>query len=98
MAIRVKSRGGESAEQMMRRFKKLCEKEGLNKDIKRKEYYEKPSERRRRDVRKSIARRLREIAEANGEIVRRPGKFGPRAGGPGAKPGMGPRGPRPTAR
>jgi len=61
MAIRVKARGGETTEQMMRRFKKLCEKEGLNKDVKRKEYYEKPSERRRRDVRKSIARRAREL-------------------------------------
>jgi small subunit ribosomal protein S21 len=60
MSIRVKSRAGESVEQMLRRFKKLCEKEGLTKDIKRKEYYEKPSERRRRDVRKSIARRARE--------------------------------------
>ena len=28
MAIRIKARGGESAEQMLRRFKKLCEKEG----------------------------------------------------------------------
>ena len=35
MAIRVKARSGESVEQMMRRFKKLCEKEGLNRDIKR---------------------------------------------------------------
>lgn len=67
MAIRVKSRSGESTEQMLRRFKKLCEKEGLTKDIKRKEYYEKPSERRRRDVRKSIARRIR---EAEGPEVR----------------------------
>jgi small subunit ribosomal protein S21 len=60
MAIRIKSRAGESAEQMLRRFKKLCEKEGLTKDIKRKEFYEKPSERARRDARKSIARRMRE--------------------------------------
>ncbi|MCW5765847.1 MAG: 30S ribosomal protein S21 [Phycisphaeraceae bacterium] len=60
MAIRVKARGGESTDQMLRRFKKLCEKEGLTKDIKRKEYYEKPSERRRRDMRKGIARRIRE--------------------------------------
>ncbi|MFG0286012.1 MAG: 30S ribosomal protein S21 [Phycisphaerales bacterium JB039] len=60
MAIRIKSRGGESVEQMMRRFKKLCEKEGLNKDIKRKEFYEKPSERRRRDQRRAVARRARE--------------------------------------
>ena len=67
MAIRVKSRSGETHEQLMRRFKKLCEKEGLNKDVKRKEYYEKPSERRRRDVRKSIARRIREELIASGE-------------------------------
>ncbi len=59
MAIRVKSRGGETVEQMLRRFKKLCEKEGLTKDIRRKEFYEKPSERRRRAARKSIARRLK---------------------------------------
>jgi len=57
MAIRIKSRGNESAEQMMRRFKKLCEKEGLTKDIKRKEYYEKPSERKRRAARKNAPRR-----------------------------------------
>ena len=44
---------------MMSRFKKLCEREGLNKDVKRREYYEKPSERRRRDMRKSAARRNR---------------------------------------
>ena len=59
MAIRIKTRGGESVEQMMRRFKKLCEKEGLTKDIKRREFYEKPSERKRRDLRKSSARRAR---------------------------------------
>lgn len=67
MAIRVKSRSGESTEGMLRRFKKLCEKEGLIKDIKRKEYYEKPSERVRRDVRKAIGRRIREALIASGE-------------------------------
>jgi small subunit ribosomal protein S21 len=46
--IKVKSRGNETAEQMLRRFKKMCEKEGLTKDIKRVAYYEKPSETRRR--------------------------------------------------
>lgn len=56
MAIRIKARSGESAEQMMRRFKKLCEKEGLTKDIKRRAYYEKPSERKQRAMRKSSKR------------------------------------------
>jgi len=59
MAIRVKARSGESVEQMLRRFKKLCEKEGLTKDIKRKEFYEKPSERRRRAQRKAFNRRIK---------------------------------------
>ncbi|MCG3129077.1 MAG: 30S ribosomal protein S21 [Phycisphaerae bacterium] len=54
--IRVKVRGNETIEQMVRRFKKLCEKEGLNRDIKRTSYYEKPSERRRRRQRKSMKR------------------------------------------
>ena len=59
MAIRIKSRQGESVNQMLRRFKKLCEKEGLTKDVKRKQYFEKPSERRRRAMRKAIARAAR---------------------------------------
>jgi small subunit ribosomal protein S21 len=54
--IKVKARGNESVDQMIKRFKKMCEKEGLTKDIKRNSYYEKPSERRRRRMRKSIKR------------------------------------------
>jgi len=51
--IKIKARSGESIQQMMKRFKKMCEKEGLIKDIKRQSYYEKPSEKRRRRARKS---------------------------------------------
>ncbi|MBL1219018.1 MAG: 30S ribosomal protein S21 [Planctomycetes bacterium] len=61
MAIRIKARSGESVDQMLRRFKKLCEKEGLTKDIKRRAYYEKPSERRRRAMRKSVKRNERPV-------------------------------------
>ena len=31
--IKVKARGNESVEGMLRRFKKMCEKEGVTKDI-----------------------------------------------------------------
>jgi small subunit ribosomal protein S21 len=58
--IKIKVRGNESVEQMVRRFKKLCEKEGLNRDIKRTSYYEKPSERKRRRQRKSLKRIAKE--------------------------------------
>ena len=48
--IKVKARANESVNQMIKRFKKLCEKEGLTKDIKRNSYYESPSECRRHEA------------------------------------------------
>ncbi|MFH1616804.1 MAG: 30S ribosomal protein S21 [Planctomycetota bacterium] len=51
--IKVKARVGESVQQMVKRFKKMCEKEGLVRDMKRQSYYEKPSEKKRRRIRKA---------------------------------------------
>ena len=51
--LRVRSRAGESVQQMIRRFKKLCEKEGLIRDMKRNAYYEKPSVKNRRRMRRA---------------------------------------------
>ncbi|MCX5674450.1 MAG: 30S ribosomal protein S21 [Planctomycetota bacterium] len=59
MPLKIRSRGSESVEQMLKRFKKLCEKEGLTKEIKRNSYYEKPSERKRRQLRKSMRQTIR---------------------------------------
>jgi len=70
MAIRIKSRQNESAGKMLRRFKKLCEKENLTKDVKKRQYFEKPSERRRRARRKAEARRIREINFPQGTMQR----------------------------
>lgn len=64
MSVKVKARTNESIEQMLKRFKKLCEKEGLIKDMKRIMYYEKPSERRRRQLRKAQRRLMKELAMA----------------------------------
>ncbi len=78
MAIKIKARGGETVEQMVRRFKKLCEKDGLTKEVKRRQYYEKPSELKRRAT---IRREgLRAIAARN---AARPGA---RPGAPAARP------------
>ena len=57
--LKIRARGSESVQQMLKRFKKLCEKEGLTKEIKRNSYYEKPSERRRRQLRKAERQALR---------------------------------------
>jgi len=51
--IKIKARGEEGVEQMLKRFKKLCDKEGLAKATMRVSFYEKPSERRRRRIRNS---------------------------------------------
>lgn len=41
---------------MFKRFKRLCMREGLTRDMKRTSYYEKPSERKRRKSRKAARR------------------------------------------
>jgi len=74
MPIRVKSRGNETVEQMVRRFKKLCEKEGLTKDLKARQFHEKPSEvKRRMDIRREglrMAARRAAAAKAAGRSAR----------------------------
>jgi len=59
-------REGDSLERALKQFKRLCEKEGLRRDIKRSTYYEKPSEQRRRkkmqqlrEQRKALLRALK---------------------------------------
>ena len=49
-------RDGDSIERALKQFKRMCEKEGLRRDIKRSSYYEKPSEQRRR-------RKLQQVRE-----------------------------------
>ena len=54
--VKIKPRGMESVQQMLKRFKRLCQREGLTRDMKRTSYYEKPSERKRRKSRKALRR------------------------------------------
>lgn len=80
MAIRIKARSGESVEQMLRRFKKLCEKEGLTKEVKRRAHYEKPSEIKRREKRRFETRPARPGSDRRGGSAARP-KSRSRSGG-----------------
>lgn len=52
--IKIKPRGNESIQQMLKRFKRLCQREGLTRELKRHSYYEKPSDRKRREMRKAV--------------------------------------------
>ena len=49
-------------------FKKLVIKEGLLKDLKRREHYEKPGDRKRRKQREAIRRRRRQAARSRSRI------------------------------
>jgi len=52
----------EPIESAIRRFKKQCEKAGILQELKKREYYEKPSVRRKR---KAIAARKRALRRAS---------------------------------
>jgi len=58
--VKLRVRSGESIQEAVRRFRKLCERSGLRKEMRRKAYYEKPSERRRREELK----RLRKVRQS----------------------------------
>ena len=48
--VRVESRAGEGLEKVLRRFKKACEKEGLTKQLRQNQHFEKPSDKNRRRI------------------------------------------------
>jgi len=54
LEVRVKK--DESIDRALRRFKKQCDKEDLIKEMKKRERYEKPSDRRRKRLVKSQRR------------------------------------------
>lgn len=63
--IKVRPRPNEPIQQVLRRLKKLCEREGVLREMKRTAYYEKPSDRRRRTMRKA-KRRLQKMTLPGG--------------------------------
>jgi small subunit ribosomal protein S21 len=57
----VKTRDGEPFDRMLRRFTKACEKAGIMAEVRRRQWYEKPSETKKREenVAKRKLRKLR---------------------------------------
>ena len=74
MSIRVTARHGEPAERFLLRFKRTCSRSGLFREIKKRRFYEKPSERRRREKKEM----LREIAKAKRRAERQKARKGRR--------------------
>lgn len=58
--VKLNVRDKESIQEAVRRFRKLVERSGIKKEMRRREYYEKPSETRRR-ARLRAERRTRRV-------------------------------------
>ncbi len=52
----IKVRDGETFEQALRRFKKQCEKAGILAELRKREHYEKPSEKKKKKLAQSKKR------------------------------------------
>ncbi|MCL4468045.1 MAG: 30S ribosomal protein S21 [Deltaproteobacteria bacterium] len=58
-------RDGENFEQALRRFKKLVERAGIQTELRKREYYEKPSvERKRKEIaaKKRVYKKLKKLS------------------------------------
>ena len=63
MPTGVTVRDNESFAQALRRFKRKCEKSGILSEVKRRRFYEKPSERRKREMIQARKKMLRKMAK-----------------------------------
>jgi small subunit ribosomal protein S21 len=61
----VRVRENEPFDVAMRRFKRACEKAGTLTEIRRREYYEKPTSVRKRKAAAAVKRHLKKLAREN---------------------------------
>jgi small subunit ribosomal protein S21 len=66
----VKVRENEPFEYALRRFKRSCEKAGVLAETRRREFYEKPTQERKRKSAAAVKRDLRRLARDNVRRVR----------------------------
>ncbi|HMB58279.1 MAG TPA: 30S ribosomal protein S21 [Xanthomonadales bacterium] len=64
----VKVRENEPFEYALRRFKRSCEKAGVLAETRRREFYEKPTQERKRKAAAAVKRNMRRMSR---EVVRR---------------------------
>lgn len=62
---KIEVRKEESIDKALRKFKSKIRKEGILEEMKRREHYEKPSQRRRREKAQAVKRELRRQREAD---------------------------------
>ena len=64
----VKIRDGESFEGALRRFKRICEQEGILSEIKKHQHFEKPSEKKKKRI-IAAKRKLKRTAFHSKKVV-----------------------------
>ncbi len=64
-------RSNESVDKALKRFKKICDREGLYRDIQKNARYEKPSEQRRREDVRREKQRAKEARQATKKKLKR---------------------------
>ncbi|RKF18433.1 30S ribosomal protein S21 [Alginatibacterium sediminis] len=66
----VKVRENEPFDVALRRFKRSCEKAGVLSEVRRREYYEKPTTARKRAKASAVKRHAKKLARENARRVR----------------------------
>ncbi|MBT8046913.1 MAG: 30S ribosomal protein S21 [Xanthomonadales bacterium] len=64
----VKVRDNEPFEYALRRFKRSCEKAGVMAETRRREFYEKPTQERKRKAAAAVKRNMRRLSR---DVIRR---------------------------
>ena len=60
--VKLRLRERESIQEAVRRFRKLVEHSGIKKEMRRREFYEKPTEERKRKAAAAIKRHLKKLS------------------------------------
>jgi len=68
--IRLEIKSGEQIDRALKRFKKVCDREGLTRDMRKHSYFEKPSERKKRKQREQEKERSKAIRQTNKRVYK----------------------------
>jgi len=68
----VRLKENEPFEVALRRFKRSCEKAGVLSEVRRREFYEKPTTERKRKAAAAVKRHLKKMNRENARMQKRP--------------------------
>ena len=69
--VKLQVREKESIQEAVRRFRKLVERSGIKKEMRRREFYEKPTSVRKRKAAAAVKRHLKKISREQARMQQR---------------------------